>query len=67
MKKCKKCKLGKFLGKLIGIAVVANVALFAVFFFDLDGKLLFNVVEPFLKKHYDNICLLYTSPSPPRH
>ena len=55
MKKCKKCKLGKFLGKLIGIAVVANVALFAVFFFDLDGKLLFNVVEPFLKKHYDNM------------
>ena len=55
MKKCKKCKLGKFLGKLIGIAVVANVALFAVFFFDLDGRLLFNVVEPFLKKHYDNM------------
>ena len=24
MKKCKKCKLGKFLGKLIGIAVVAK-------------------------------------------
>ena len=55
MKKCKKCKLGKFLGKLIGIALVANAALFAVFFFDLDGKLLFNVVEPFLKKHYDNM------------
>ena len=55
MKKCKKCKLGKFLGKLIGIAVVANVALFAVFFFDLDGKLLFNVVEPFLCRHYDRM------------
>ena len=55
MKKCKKCKLGKFLGKLIGIAVIANAALFAVFFFDLDGKLLFNVVEPFLKKHYDTM------------
>ena len=60
MKKCtcKKsggCKLGKFIGKLLGIVVVANVALFAVFFFDLDGKLLFNVVEPFLKKHYDNM------------
>ena len=60
MKKCKcrkkcGCKLGKFLGKLIGIALVANAALFAVFFFDLDGKLLFNVVEPFLKKHYDNM------------
>ena len=26
-----------------------------VFFFDLDGKLLFNVVEPFLKKHYDTM------------
>ncbi len=60
MKKCKcrkkcGCKLGKFLGKLIGIALAANAALFAVFFFDLDGKLLFNVVEPFLKKHYDNM------------
>ena len=35
--------------------LVANVALFIVFFFDLDGKLLFNVVEPFLKKHYDDM------------
>lgn len=58
MKKCKckcGCKVGKFIGKLIGIAILANVALFAVFFFDLDGKLLYNVVEPFLKKHYDNM------------
>ena len=58
MKKCKcksSCKLGKLFGKLIGIALLANVALFVVFFFDLDGKLLFNVVEPFLKKHYDNM------------
>lgn len=62
MKKCKckckksgECKLGKLIGKLVGIVLVANVALFAVFFFDLDGKLLFNVVEPFLKKHYDNM------------
>ena len=56
MKKCN-CKkpCGCKLGKLIGIALVANAALFAVFFFDLDGKLLFNVVEPFLKKHYDNM------------
>ncbi len=58
MKKCKckcGCKVGKFIGKLIGIVVLANIALFAVFFFDLDGKLLYNVVEPFLKKHYDNM------------
>ena len=52
MKKCKcksSCKLGKLFGKLIGIALLANVALFVVFFFDLDGKLLFNVVEPFTR------------------
>ena len=54
MKKCK-CKFGRFLLKLLGVALVANVALFIVFFFDLDGKLLFNVVEPFLKKHYDDM------------
>lgn len=58
MKKCKcscGCKIGRFLGKLLGVALFANVALFVVFFFDLDGKLLYNVVEPFLKNHYDNM------------
>ena len=48
-------KLGKFFLKLLGVCLVLNVGLFLVFFFDLDGKLLFNVVEPFLKKHYDNM------------
>ena len=51
----KKCKCGKILGKLLGITLLANVVLFIVFFFDLDGKLLYYVVEPFLKKHYDNM------------
>ena len=58
MKKCKckcSCKLGKLLFKVLGLVLLANAALFAVFFFDLDGKLLYNVVEPFLKKHYDNM------------
>ena len=41
------------LGQLCQLGV--NAALFAVFFFDLDGKLLFYVVEPTLKKHYDNM------------
>ena len=50
-----KCKIGKFLLKLFGILFVANALLFVVFFFDLDGKLMFNVVEPFLKNHYDNM------------
>ena len=45
----------KFVKKAAGLFAVANVALFAVFFFDLDGKLLFNVVEPFLVKHYDEM------------
>ena len=60
MKKCKckcksGCKLGKLVKKLLLLGLAANAALFAVFFFDLDGKLLFHVVEPFLKKHYDNM------------
>ena len=45
----------KCLKKVVGIGAVAYAALFAVFFFDLDGKLLFNVVEPFLAKHYDEM------------
>ena len=48
-------KICKALLKVFVIAFLANAALFAVFFFDLDGKLLFNVVEPFLKNHYDNM------------
>ena len=54
MKKCK-CGIAKVCFKILKIFLIANVALFVVFFFDLDGKLLFNVVEPFLKKHYDNM------------
>ena len=48
-------KICKALLKVFVIAFLANAALFCVFFFDLDGKLLFNVVEPFLKKHYDDM------------
>ena len=48
-------KLKKALLKFCLIFVLLNVGIFVIFFFDLDGKLLFNVVEPFLKKHYDNM------------
>ena len=48
-------KLKKALLKFCLIFVLLNVGLFVIFFFDLDGKLLYNVVEPFLKKHYDNM------------
>ena len=50
-----KCKFMKFLLKFCGVFALLNVGLFLVFFFDLDGKLLFKVVEPFLKNHYDNM------------
>ena len=50
-----KCKFGKFLLKLLGLGLVLNVGLFCVFFFDLDGKLLYYVVEPFMKNHFDNM------------
>lgn len=45
----------KFFFKLIGILAGVFAVLFAIFFFDLDGKLLFRVVEPFMKKYYDNM------------
>ena len=48
-----KCTFVKKLLKLCGVVLVLNIGMFCVFFFDLDGKLLFNVVEPFLKNHYD--------------
>lgn len=48
-------RLHKFVGKLVGISILANIGLFIVFFFDLDGKLLYHVVEPLLCKHYDNM------------
>lgn len=35
--------------KALLMALGVNAALFAVFFFDLDGKFLFYVVEPTLK------------------
>ena len=57
-------KFGKFLLKLLGVGLVLNVGLFLVFFFDLDGKLLFNVVEPFLKNHYDSMARKDTLKAP---
>ena len=57
-KKAKKrggCVLLRMLGKLFGLLAAAYAVLFAVFYFDLDGKLLFYVVEPFLVKHYDKM------------
>ena len=58
MNKCT-CSLGgmllKLFLKLIGIGAAAIGVLFVIFFFDLDGKLLYYVVEPLLVKHYDKM------------
>lgn len=45
----------KVLGKLAAILAPVYAILFAVFYFDLDGKLLYYVVEPFLCKLYDKM------------
>ena len=47
-------KVLKILSKVLLIGLGIYAALFAVFFFDLDGKALFYGVEPFLNKHYDS-------------
>jgi hypothetical protein len=48
-------KICKFFLKLIKIAVLIYGALFAVFYFDLDGKFLYYIWEPLMVKHYDNM------------
>ncbi len=58
MKKKNRTVLGvifRVLVKLFGILAAVYAALFAVFYFDLDGKLLYYVVTPFLRRHYDNM------------
>ena len=52
---CLGAKLLKLCLKLVGICIGAIAVLFIVFFFDLDGKFLYYVVEPFLKNHYDQM------------
>lgn len=47
--------LFKFIGKLLGILAVIYGILFAVFYWDLDGKFLYFVWEPLMVKRYDNM------------
>ena len=53
MKKAKKKK--SLIGRIIRAFLGIYAGLFCVFFFDLDGKLLYYVVEPFMKNHFDNM------------
>ena len=45
----------RLLGKGFAILAALYALLFAVFFFDLDGKLIYHVVEPLLVRHYDKM------------
>lgn len=48
----KACKIIK---KTVGALAAVYAGLFAVYYFDLDGKLLYYVVEPFMIKRFDNM------------
>ncbi len=45
----------KIISRILLILAGVYAALFAVFYFDLDGKLLYHVVEPALVRHYDKM------------
>lgn len=45
----------KHLKRLAAIGGGLYGLLFLVFYFDLDGKLLYYVYEPWIQKHYENI------------
>ena len=45
----------KFILKIFGILAVIYAALFAVFYYDLDGKFIYYIVEPFMVKRFDNM------------
>jgi hypothetical protein len=47
--------IGKFFCKLFGILLFIYGILFAVFYFDLDGKFMYYVWEPLMVKRYDNL------------
>ena len=50
----------KFILKIFGILAVIILAviyaaLFAVFYYDLDGKFIYYIFEPFMVKRFDNM------------
>ncbi len=45
----------KIIGKIFKILALVYAALFAVFYFDLDGKFLYYIWEPLMIKRFDNM------------
>lgn len=48
-------KFAHFLLKTLGIGSATLSVLFAIYYFNLDMKLMRSVVVPFLNKHYDSV------------
>ncbi|MCI6184688.1 MAG: hypothetical protein MR653_04210 [Clostridiales bacterium] len=45
----------KILAKIMGMGSLTLAALFAVYYFNLDMRLMRSVIVPFLDKHYDSV------------
>ena len=45
----------KLLGKFLGFTAVVYGILFAVFYWDLDGKFMYYIWEPMMVKRFDNM------------
>ena len=45
----------KIIKRIVGLFTLIYAGLFCVFYFDLDGKLLYYFVEPFMKNHFDRM------------
>ena len=45
----------KVIAKIMGISTATLAALFAVYYFNLDMKLMRSVVVPILDKHHDSV------------
>ena len=43
------------MGKFSGMGSLTLAALFAVYYFNLDMRLMRSVIVPFLDKHYDSV------------
>ena len=60
MKKAKKAKLPakkralKVVGKLTLFGFLTVLVTFGIYFFNLENKLIYYVISPFLNKHYDS-------------
>lgn len=60
MKKVKKAKLPakkralKIVGKLTLFGFITFLVTFGIYMFNLENKLIYYVIRPFLNKHYDS-------------